>query len=102
MRFMLFVRVKFSRKKKKIKRPKISLDNLKLHTTKNMAFHPRRREKKSLESDEFKLDYNFKHLKKVDKDVARYSRYDMKLGKKIKERIKESSECRRNCFCVVS
>ena len=32
MRFMLFVRVKSSRKKK-IKRPKISLDNLNLHTT---------------------------------------------------------------------
>ena len=35
-------------------------------------------EKKSLEFEEYKLDYDFKRLKKVDKDGARYSRYAKK------------------------
>ena len=30
-------------------------------------------ENNSLESEEHKLDYDFKRLKKVDKDAARYS-----------------------------
>ena len=52
-----------------------------------MAFHPSR-QKKSLKSEEYKLDYDFNPLKKVDKDVARYSRYNMKLEKKIKKKLR--------------
>ena len=51
-----------------------------------MAFHPRRWEKKYLKSEEFNLNFNLKHLKKVDRDAARYLRYDMKLDKKIKKK----------------
>ena len=43
---------------------------------------PEEVEKKSLEYEEYKLDYDFKRLKKVDKDTARYSRYDKKRLKK--------------------
>ena len=42
-------------------------------------------ENKSLESEEYKLDCDFKRLKKVDKDAARYYRYDKKVGKRNKK-----------------
>ena len=41
--------------------------------------------KESLESGEYKLDYDFKRLKKVDKDAARYSGYDKKEDKRNKK-----------------
>ena len=55
--------------------------------TKKNGVPPKETEKKSLKSEEYKLDYDFKCLKKVDKDAARYSRYDMKLGKKTKKKL---------------
>ena len=39
-------------------------------------------EKKSLASEEQKLNYDFKRLKKVHKDADRYSRCDVKRDKK--------------------
>ena len=36
--------------------------------------------------EEYKLDYDFKRLKKVDKDADRYSRYDVKRDKKSKKK----------------
>ena len=65
----------------------LSSENLKPNealkkATKNMNIFPTRKygvppeevEKKSLASEEYNLDYNFKRLKKVDKDADRYSR----------------------------
>ena len=53
----------------------------KISVTNNMNMLPSRKygvppeevENNSLESEEYKLDYDFKRLKKVDKDAARYS-----------------------------
>ena len=42
-------------------------------------------ENNSLESEEYKLDYDFKGLKKVDKDAARYSQYNKKVDKRNKK-----------------
>ena len=55
--------------------------------TKKYGVPPKEAEKNSLESEKYKLDYDFKHLKKVDRDAARYLRYDMKLDKKIKNKL---------------
>ena len=45
---------------------------------------PEEREKESLESGEYELDYDFKRLKKVDTD-ARYSQYDKKEDRRNKK-----------------
>ena len=56
--------------------------------TKKYGDPPEELEKKSLESEEYKLDYDFKRLKKVDKDAERYSRYDAKRDKKSTEKLR--------------
>ena len=53
--------------------------------TRKFGGSPEEVEKKSLESEEYKLDHNFKRLKKVGKDAARYSRYDKKVDKRSKK-----------------
>ena len=62
--------------------------NMNIFLTKKYGVPPEEAEKKSLEFEEHKLDYNFKWLKKVYKDAARYSRYDMKLDKKIRKKLR--------------
>ena len=44
---------------------------------------PEEVEKKSLNSEEFKLKYDFTRIKIVDKSAARYIRYDIKRDQKI-------------------
>ena len=61
--------------------------NMNIFPTKKYGVPPKEAEKKSLKSEEYKLGYDFKCLKKVDKDAARYSRYDMKLDKKTKKKL---------------
>lgn len=68
--------------------------------TKEYGVPPEEIDKKSLESEEDKLEYDFKHLKKVDKDAARYSRYDIKRDKKSKKEIKKSVKSMRGCLCT--
>ena len=58
--------------------------------TRKYGVPPEEVEKKSLESEQYKLDYDFKRLKKVDTDAARYSRYVKKVDKRNK-RIHRSS-----------
>ena len=53
--------------------------------TRKYGVPPEEVEKESLESKEYKLDYDFKRLKKVGKDAARYSRYDKKVDKRNKK-----------------
>ena len=48
---------------------------------------PEEVEKKSLNSEEFKLKYDFERIKIVEKSAARYIRYDIKRGKKIKKKL---------------
>ena len=45
-----------------------------IFSTRKYGVPPKEVEKKSLASEEYKLNYNFKRLKKVDKDADRYSR----------------------------
>ena len=56
--------------------------------TRKYGISPKEIEKKSLESEEYKLDYNLKHLKKVYKEAERYSRYDAKRDKKSKKKLR--------------
>ena len=44
---------------------------------------PEEVEKKSRTSEEYKLKYDFKRLKKVDKDSERNAKYDRKTDRKI-------------------
>ena len=62
--------------------------NMNIFPTKKYGDPPEELEKKSLESEEYKLDYDFKRLKKVDKDAERYSRYDAKRDKKSTEKLR--------------
>ena len=55
--------------------------NMNIFPTRKYGVPPEEVEKKSLVSEECKLDYDFKRLKKVDKDADRYSRYDAKRDK---------------------
>ena len=48
------------------------------------------------------MDYDFKRLKKVERDAAKYSRYDMKLHKKIKKKLRSSLNVGEIFFCVIS
>ena len=59
--------------------------NRNIFPTRNYGVPPEKVEKKSLASKEYKIDYNFKRLKKVDNDADRYSRYDPKRDKKSKK-----------------
>ena len=56
--------------------------------TRKYSISPEEIEKKSLESEEYKLNYDFKHLKKVYKEAERYSRYDAKRDKKSKKKLR--------------
>ena len=62
--------------------------NMNIYPTRKYGVPPEEVEKKSLESEEYKLDYDFKRLKKVDKDAERYSRYDTKRDKKSKKKLR--------------
>ena len=64
---------------------KIATKNMNIFTTRKYHVPPGEVEEKSLELEEFKLDYDFKRLKKVDKDAERYSRYDAKRDKNLKK-----------------
>ena len=59
--------------------------NMNIFTIRKYDVPPEEVEEKSLELEEFKLDYDFKRLKKVDKDTERYSRYDAKRNKNLKK-----------------
>lgn len=50
--------------------------NMIIFPTRKYSVSPNKVEKNSLIFEEYKLDYDFKRLKKIDKEAARYSRYD--------------------------
>ena len=62
--------------------------NINIFPTRKYGVPPEEVEKKSLASEEYKLDYDFKRLKKVDKDAERYSRYDAKRDKNLKKKLR--------------
>ena len=59
--------------------------NMNIFPTRKYGVPPEEVEKKSLASEEHRLDYDCKRLKKVDKDADRYSRYNSKSDKKSKK-----------------
>ena len=59
--------------------------NMIIFPTRKYGVSPNKVEKNSLIFEEYKLDYDFKRLKKIDKEAARYSRYDQKIDKKVKK-----------------
>ena len=78
-----FKRVLSNRKLKPNEALKKATKNINIFPTRKYGVLPEKVEKKSLPSEEYTLDYDFKRLKKVDKDADRYSRYDAKRDKKI-------------------
>ena len=59
--------------------------------TRKYGVPPEEVQKKYLALEEYKLAYDFKRLKKVDKDADRYSRYDAKRDKNKKKKAEQSS-----------
>ena len=74
--------------------------NMNIFPPKKYGVSPEEAGRKSLEPEEYKLDYDFKCLKKVDRDAARYSRYDMKLDKKIKKKLRNPLNVGENVFVL--
>ena len=62
---------------------------------------PEEVEKKSLNSEEFKLKYDFIRIKIVDKSAARYIRYDIKRDQKILKKATFAIRKRRDCICSI-
>ena len=60
---------------------KKATNNMNIFPTGKYSIPPEEVEKKSLDSEEYKLEYDFKRLKKVGKDAQRYSRYNAKRDK---------------------
>ena len=57
--------------------------NMNLQPTVKYDLPPSESENKLIESEEYKLQYDFRRLKKIDKTSARYSRYDQEKDKKL-------------------
>ena len=72
---------------------KKATENMNLELTRKYRVPPEEVEKKSSESEEYRLTYYFSHLKKVNKDAERYSRFDRKSYKKAK---KNYAHCKKN------
>ena len=59
--------------------------------TNNMNIQPTRKygvPPNEVESEEYKLSYDIDRIRKVDKDAARYARYDLKRDKKSKKKLR--------------
>ena len=78
--------------KKKINSKKIieqSVKNLNKINSEKYGLPPEVIEKKTLENDVFKEVYDFYRLVKVSKDVNRYERYNERIDKKQKRKLRE-------------
>ena len=62
--------------------------NMNLQLTRKYGVPPEEVEKKSIESEEYRLTYDFSRLKNADKDAERYSRSDRKSDKKNKKKLR--------------
>ena len=60
----------------------------------------RMKQKKYLESAEYKLDYGFKRLKKVDKSAARHSQFDKRVDKQDKKILRSPLNV-GDVFCFI-
>ena len=83
---------RYKLQKKKINSKQIikkAVENLNKINSKKYGLAPDIIEKKSLESEYFKEIYDFHRLVKVTKGINRYERYNEKLDKKQKRRLRE-------------
>ena len=72
-----------------------------LQPTRKYGVPPEEVEKKSSESEENRLTYDFSRLKKVDKDAERYSRYNRKSDKKAIKTTTFTASRRRTSLSLV-
>ena len=85
-------RLKNFKQLKNIEKKTLELKDVLKKATANMYLQPTRKYgvppehvgKKPSKIEEYRLTYDFSHLKKVDKDADRYSKYDRRSDKKAK------------------
>ena len=55
-----------------------------------------------MKSEEYGLSYDIDRIRKVDKDVARYARYDLKRDKKSKKKLRSALQTGEVVFVLFS
>ena len=81
---------------------KKATNNMNIQPTRKYGVPPNEVEKKSLESEEYKLSYDIDRIRKVDKDAARYARYDLKRDKKSKKKLRSPLQTGEILFVLSS
>ena len=81
---------------------KKATNNMNIQPTRKYGVPPNEVEKKSIESEEYKLSYDIDRIRKVDMDVARYARYDLKRGKKSKKKLRSPLQTGEIVFVLSS
>ena len=92
LKFRLKFFKRLSKISKNVLKPNVVLkkatNNMNMQPTRKYGVPPNEVEKKSIESEEYKLSYDIDRIRKVDKDAARYARYDLKRDKKSKKKLR--------------
>ena len=73
-----------------------------MQPTRKYEVPPNEVEKKSIESEEYKLSYDTERIRKVDKDAARNPRYDLKRDKKSKKKLRSPLQTGKTVFVLSS
>ena len=81
---------------------KKATNNMNIQPARKYGVPPKKVEKKSIESEEYKLSYDIDRIRKVDKDAARYARYDLKRDKKSKKKLKSPLQTGEVVFVLSS
>ena len=81
---------------------KKATNNMSIQPTRKYRIPPNETEKKSIESEEYKLSYDIDRIRKVDKDAARYARYDLKRDKKLKKKLRSPLQTGEIVFVLSS
>ena len=81
---------------------KKTTNNMNIQPTRKYGVPPNEVEKKSIESEEYKLSYDIDRIRKVDKDAARYARYDLKIDKKSKKKLRSPLQTDEIVFVLSS
>ena len=97
---------RLSKISKNVLKPNVVLkkatNNMNIQPTRKYGVPPNEVEKKSIESEEYKLSYDNDRIRKVDKDVARYARYDLKRDKKSKKKLRSPLQTGEIVFVLSS
>ena len=73
-----------------------------IQPTRKYGVLPNEVEKKSIESEKYKLSYDTDRIRKADKDAARYARYDLKRDKKSKKKLRSPLQTGEIVFVLSS